>query len=162
MNWRDSIVEMFTEANRRGEFAVAPRFEAPATTEDIEILGTTLKTEVPSALAELLLEANGVMGMLDTKRTGAFTTNTWLVWPSRKMIEENQDLRSGKTYESSVPHSKYLWFTGLGVDGILLGYNIAGERSRLCAWAPIGDELIDLGESLPEVLKKSILHELEV
>src|SRR5688572_13439784 len=157
MSWRNSIAETFAEADRRGKFAVAPRFEAPATAEDIEILRTTLKTRVPSALAELLLEANGVMRMLDLERTGAFRSDHWLVWSCRQIVKENQDRRSGELYGGTIDQTKYLWFTDLGVDGVLLGYDVADDRSRLCAWAPIEGELIDLGDSLPEVLKKFIL-----
>jgi hypothetical protein len=160
MNWRQFISSVFEEADRAGEYGVAPRYEANASEKDLQLMAKELKNGVPASLRELLLETNGVMSMLDLGRDGHFITNQWLVWPIAQIIENNREQRSGEGYATDLDHSKYLFFTT--ADGIHLGYNLEEKNDTIYAWLPIDDEFIQIADSLQDGLRKFISGDLGV
>lgn len=146
-----------------------------ASLEDLAHLEARLEARLPSSLRSLLLETNGVMGMIAIDG-GEWMEDQWLIWPVADLIDQNVSCRTGGD-----PHLRYrteeerfrrehdlshraagrplfdlVFFASAGCDGILFGFPVTRERNcegNVLVWDPIEDELTEVAGSVEELLK---------
>ena len=151
MNWRDRVSAIY--AKRLPGLETRPAFRAPASSAQIAELESKVAGSLPAALAELLLETNGIMAELKTQ--GEWIETGWLVWPVESIAEWN--LRARQDWEADFDRyfEHLLFFADAGSDGILFAHpkRLAGEFAPdVMVWVPLGDELSPFAPSLEAFL----------
>jgi hypothetical protein len=112
---------------------------------------------LPAELKALLLEANGIMELIEIR--GTWIANMWLMWKVEEVLARNHELRQERD-EGRFP-SGSLAFADAGVDGVLFAFDLE-SRSDVFAWHPMGFERQPLTFSLQEFLSKWIAGGLGV
>ena len=119
------------------------KFNAPADAENIRDIETSLRTNVPLDLRDLLLETNGI--------------EDWLL-SAKNIIDVNLEYRNRKEYqEVYMPLDGLLFFLQDGT-GSYYGYPICGGRCdtvpRVFYWLHETDERTVAGDTLAAVLER--------
>jgi hypothetical protein len=157
MNWREFITGSYAVAPEQPGIASKPEFYPGASEDEIAGAELRLNARLPAPLQSLLLESNGVMGMMAIDG-GEWFKEGWLLWTLAEVIEQNLWYRSetGKaTYKRDF--CKVVFFADAGSDGILFGFPV--REDQICApsivvWYPIEDELEDIAASLEDFIRK--------
>jgi hypothetical protein len=160
MNWRDRVSAIYAKLPPGLE---RPAFRAPASSPQIAELESKVGGSLPVALAELLLETNGIMAELMTQ--GEWIETGWLVWPVESIAEWN--LRARQQWEAD--YDRYfehlLFFADAGSDGILLAYTkrLGGEFAPdVVVWIPLGDALSPFAPGLEAFLDGWVTGAIEI
>src|SRR5688500_7996442 len=115
MNWRDRVSAIYAKLPPGLE--TRPAFRGPASPAQIAELESKIGCPVPPALAELLLESNGIMAELESQRE--WIEAGWVIWPIEWIAKWN--LRARQEWEAN--YDRYfehlLFFADAGSDGIL-------------------------------------------
>jgi hypothetical protein len=157
MNWREFITDNYAVAPEQPGIASKPEFYPGASTHEIADVELRLNARLPASIRSLLLESDGVMGMMAIDG-GEWFKEHWLLWTVAEVVEQNLWYRgeSGKeTYERDF--RKVVFFADAGSDGILFGFPVREDRacaSHVVVWHPIEDELDDIASSLEDFLRK--------
>jgi hypothetical protein len=161
MNWRDRVSAIYAKLPPKLERR--PAFRASASSAQIAELESTIGFALPAALAELLLESNGIMD--EQKSQGAWIETAWVVWPVEWIAEWN--LRARQDWELN--YDRYfehlLFFADAGSDGILFAHpkRLYGEfASDVVVWIPLGDELSPFAPSLEAFLDGWLTGAIEI
>jgi hypothetical protein len=161
MNWRDRVSAIYAKLPRERE--TRPAFRTPASSPQIAELESKVGGSLPAALAELLLETNGIMHELKTQ--GEWIETGWLVWPVESIAEWN--LRARQDWEAD--YDRYfehlLFFADAGADGILFAHpkRLGGEFApEVVVWVPLGDELSPFAPNLEAFLDGWVTGAIEI
>jgi len=148
MRWRDLISQTYAA----GEHAGRPDLPEGVKVERIAHLESQLGLRLPSALRELLQEADGV-GQMDFS-DGKWELSHTEVWSCDRISEENMNMRAdpdGPPPPPGAPETAPLYFARAGVDGILFAFLVraAGpEDPAVYAYYPIEGEWCLISPSL--------------
>lgn len=157
MTWREFIAGIYADTPEQPGIASKPEFYSGASADEIADAELRLNARLPASLRSLLLESNGVMGMMAIDG-GDWFKEHWLLWTLAEVIEQNLWYRSetGKeTYRRDF--CQVVFIADAGSDGILFGFPV--EEDQICApsivvWYPIEDELEDIAASLEDFIRK--------
>jgi hypothetical protein len=152
MSWRAIVDAAYARRER-----ARPRYEPPVTHELVSEAEHRLGCALPEELKSLLLEANGIMELIDIH--GTWIENMWLMWSVEELLERNRELRRVGS-DGSFP-SGALAFADAGVDGILFAFDMEGNFD-VFAWHPIGAQRQEMAASLGDFLPRWIGGDLSV
>lgn len=157
MNWGAFINDTYAIAPKQPGWTTKPEFYPGAPPQEIADSELRLNTTLPPSLRSLLLESNGVMGMMAI-HGGDWFEEHWFLWTLAEVVKQNLWYRgesAKETYERDF--RKVVFFADAGSDGILFGFPV--REDQVCApnivvWYPIEDELQDIASSLEDFIKK--------
>jgi hypothetical protein len=161
MNWRDRVSAIYAKLPPGLE--TRPAFRAPASSAQVAELESKIGWALPEALADLLLESNGIMDEL--KSQGEWIETGWVVWPVESIAEWNLRARRewAANYDRYFEH--LLFFADAGSDGILFAHpkRVGGEyASDVVVWVPLGDEQSPFAPSLEAFLDGWLTGAVEI
>lgn len=161
MNWRDRVSAIY--AKRSPGLETRPAFRPPASPAAITDLASKVGGRIPPALAEMLLQTDGIMDELN--QPDGWIQTGWVVWPVDSIAERNLSCRQdwGKNYDRYFEH--LLFFADPGSDGILFAHpkDASGEfREDVMVWLPIPDELSPFAPSLDAFLDGWLTGAIEI
>jgi len=155
MKWSDSITGIYQTRVPQAGIVGKPRFNPPASAEDIAGAKVRLNARLPVSLRSLLRETNGVMDMIAIDG-GEWFDSMWLLWTVAEIIDQNLSYRAAtedETYHRDF--RKLVFFADAGSDGILFGFPVMENRvcaPRVVVWHPIEDQLGEFAASLEDFL----------
>jgi hypothetical protein len=157
MNWRESITATYAIAPKQAGIASKPEFYPGASAQEIADVEVRLNASLPASLRSLLLESNGVMGMMSIDG-GDWFEEHWLIWTLEEVFERNlwyRDESAKETYQRDF--RKVVFFADAGSDGVLFGFPITENQAcapNIVVWCPVEDKLQDLASSVEDFIKK--------
>lgn len=104
------------------------RYSKHATEAELVAAERALKRTIPPALRSLLARSNGVAELLEVK--GRKMTTGWLVWNLKQLVAEN----TKKSRAKVGPPASWFLFMNPGVDGIVVGHDLAASTDHVYAW----------------------------
>jgi hypothetical protein len=134
MNWHSRLTSL-KYSHPEGRFSLRQELCPPATDNEIDEAENRLQLRFPRSLRSLLLESNGVMGMMSIDGEEWFE-NLWTVWPLDEITQQNlwhRERYAGRNL------SGFLFFVTAGVDGIQFGFRGRTENAddaAVYAWYP--------------------------
>ncbi len=157
MNWRESITATYAIAPNQPGIAGRPEFYSGASAQEIAQADLRLSATLPASLRSLLLESNGVMGMMAID-SGEWFEEHWLIWTLAEVVERNFWFRGESAKETyKRDFRKVVFFADAGTDGILFGFPVMETQAcapNIVVWYPIDDELKDIASSLEDFIRK--------
>jgi hypothetical protein len=157
MNWYEFITETYVAAPKHPGWVTKPQFYAGAPAQEIADAEFRLNATLPGSLRTLLLESNGIMGMM-AMDSGDWFEEHWLIWTVAEVVKQNLWYRSAsakETYERDF--SKVVFFADAGSDGILFGFPVTEGQAcapNIVVWYPIEDEIQDIASSVEDFIGK--------
>jgi SMI1-KNR4 cell-wall len=161
MKWCEFISEVYAVRQNAPGVASEPAFQPPASYEGVAAVEQVLNVKLPTDLKSLLLETNGILEMLRID-DGEWFENLWFFWTTSDIIEENLHIRRATMhpYDDNRRYcpraDELLFFAGSGWTDVQLAYPVNGEglaESRVVAWYPILNELIELAPDLAQFIE---------
>lgn len=133
--WRQLIAQLYPDVI----------FHPPATPQELAEVEAALDTALPTELAQLLLETNGV----------EYASGIGLVWPTGDIAWRNLDMRRTRDARLYTPFDNLLFFADSG-DGQQFAFRLeAGTTlgADVVWWAPISDDRTHVASSLREYIE---------
>jgi hypothetical protein len=153
--WQEIIERVYATMSHADGTHSKPRFQDPASAEAIAGAEGQIGRKLPPSLASLLMEADGVMGMLSVGG-GDYFEDLWLVWPTERIVAESLEDRSDDVVSPEDDDPSGLgFFAAAGVDGILFGFPPAERAtcdSRVVVWHPMRGTVSALADSLEDFI----------
>jgi hypothetical protein len=144
MAWR----EILDAAYARGREGARPRYGPPVGADVLARAERALSCALPGELRDFLLEANGVMELINID--GRWIESMWIMWTAEELCDRNIELRRQRD-EGRFPAGA-LAFADAGTDGVVFAFDLQTPNFEVFAWHPITAECEVKARSLREFL----------
>jgi hypothetical protein len=153
--WRKLIADVYEKLPEQEGYATKPKFCPGVSDSELRVAEGRLGVELPKQHRSLLLETNGVMGMMSVDG-GKWHDSGWLLWPLDQIVEENLRIRSDDDNRKMyMPLDCFLFFADAG-NGDLFGYSIVNGEIRcpdVFAWGHEDDTRPNIAPSLAQFVE---------